>query len=87
MAIKSHWRGLAAPIIARVLAENAGKPERDVRRALRKAYPFGRRSHHPYKIWLDEIQVQTGRRQVRDRHFEVQSPSPEPDPRQGLLFA
>jgi hypothetical protein len=60
----SHWRRIAAPIIARVLADNAGRPEAEVRAALRAVYPFGVRRHHPYRIWLDEIRIQTGRRLV-----------------------
>ena len=84
----SHWRRLAAPIIARVLAENTGKPEREVRAALRSAYPFGPREHHPYKIWLDEIRVQTGRRKLTRRERRTQGrPLPPPDPRQKPLFA
>lgn len=54
------WREHAAPIIARVLKETAGKPEKDIRRALREAYPYGERQYHPYKIWCDEIRRQRG---------------------------
>src|ERR1035441_6068848 len=36
----SYWRQLAAPIIAKVLAEMAGRPEVEVRAVLRAAYPF-----------------------------------------------
>lgn len=52
------WRDKARPIIARVPQETWGKDEATVRRALLEAYPFGQRSMHPYKIWLDEIKVQ-----------------------------
>lgn len=84
----SHWRRIAAPIIARVVAENAGKPEPKLRAALRSAYPFGPREHHPYKIWLDEIRVQKGRRKLTRRERRMQGrPLPPPDPRQELLFA
>jgi len=86
--MQSRWRRAAAPIIARVLAENAGRPEAEVRAALRAAYPFGPREHHPYRIWLDEIRIQTGRRQLsgRERRLQGRPPRP-PDPRQELLFA
>jgi len=53
------WRDTARPIIAQVLADNTGKSELEIRRALREAYPWGERSLHPYKIWCDEIKVQT----------------------------
>ncbi len=84
----SYWRCRCAPIIARVLAENAGRPEADVRAALRAAYPFGPRKHHPYRIWLDEVRIQTGRRQLSGRERRLQGRPPRlPDPRQEPLFA
>jgi len=84
----SHWRRTAAPIIRRVLAENFGKPEREVRAALRAAYPFGPRKYHPYRIWLDEIRIQTGRRRIERRTRKLQGrPAEPPDSRQGALFA
>ena len=60
----SHWRKIATPIIAKVLAETAGKTGAEVRAALRAAYPFGVRRHHPYRVWLDEIRIQTGQRRL-----------------------
>jgi hypothetical protein len=44
--------------------ETAGKPPEEVRAALRAAYPFGVRRHHPYVIWCDEIRAQTGRKKI-----------------------
>ena len=32
------------------------------RRALKDAYPFGERRYAPYKIWLDEIARQKGKK-------------------------
>lgn len=52
------WREHAAPIIAQVLKENEGQDEKAIRKALREAYPFGALSHHPYKVWCEEIRVQ-----------------------------
>lgn len=54
----STWRAQAAPIIAKVLEDNYGKSNDEIRTALRDAYPFGERKYHPYKIWLNEIQRQ-----------------------------
>ena len=55
------WRDYMQPIIAAVLAAHPDEgPER--RAALRKAYPAGERAHHPYKVWLDEIARQTGKK-------------------------
>ena len=60
--MKQHtWRDIAKPIIAEVLAENKGKDEDTIRKALREAYPYGERKYHPYKIWLSEIKRQLGR--------------------------
>jgi hypothetical protein len=60
------WRDCARPIIARVLKENEGKTEKEIRAALREAYPWGELAHHPYKIWCDEIHVQMdGRTKAR----------------------
>ena len=52
------WRECARPIIAQVLADNKDKSEKDIRMALRDAYPWGVRAMHPYKIGCDEIKVQ-----------------------------
>ena len=87
VAMISHWRRFAAPIIAKVLAETKGKPEAEVRSALRTAYPFGPREHHPYRIWLDEIRIQTGRRRIDSRARRLQGRPPQPpDPRQDSLL-
>ena len=83
----SHWRRFAAPIIARVLAETSGKPDLEIRAALRAAYPFGPRRHHPYRIWLDEIRIQTGRRKIGSRVRRLQGRPPYlPDERQQSLL-
>lgn len=66
------WRDHAAPIISEVLKATKGLPEKDIKKALRDAYPFGVRKYHPYKIWLDEIKVQRGKRKFGHR--------PEPTP-------
>jgi hypothetical protein len=49
------------PIIAKVLGEMAGKPEREIRKALRDAFPHPPHDCHPYKTWLDEVRVQRRR--------------------------
>ena len=41
------WRELAAPIIARVLQEMEGRPEKEVRAALREAYEVRRQLKLP----------------------------------------
>ncbi len=52
------WRDIARPIIHEVLQSTKGQSEKVIKKALREAYPFGQRSLHPYKIWLDEIKKQ-----------------------------
>jgi len=85
--IVSYWRRIAAPIIARVLEQTAGRPESEVRAGLLAAYPFGPRKHHPYRIWRDEIRIQTGKRRIHlvTRKLQGRPPAP-PDPLQGALF-
>lgn len=60
------WRQDAAPRIRKVLTENAGKSEKEIRKALREAYPYGQRGNHPYKIWCDEIQRQMETRKSKN---------------------
>jgi len=74
MKRRHTWRDAAAPIIAAVLQETSGQPEKLIRKCLYEAYPFGERNYHPYKIWLDEIRRQRGLRKTI-----------APDPRQGVL--
>lgn len=53
---ESRWRRLSREVIARTLA---GLPpdadEKTTRAALRAAYPFGVREHHPYRMWCAEV--------------------------------
>jgi hypothetical protein len=60
--MKGTWRNIARPIIMKVLNENLGADEKTIRKALIDAYPFGARENHPYKVWLDEINVQRKKR-------------------------
>ena len=77
----SRWRDRARPIITRVLLQYAGRPEPEIQQALREAYPFGIRAHHPYKIWLSEIKEQ---RRARPK---LQHRGPEAGPNQLNLFS
>lgn len=54
------WRDHAAPIVAQVIAEHAGKSEREIRAALREAYPYGERDMWPYRVWCSEVRKQLG---------------------------
>lgn len=74
--MSSYWRERARPIVAEVLRATKGKPEKEVRKALRDAYPFGPRSHHPYKIWLDEVHRQRGTGK-HARNTNAHRPAPE----------
>lgn len=63
----SYWRDVAAPIIAGVLEQTKGQEEKEIRAALRAAYPFGERKYHPYKIWCSEVARQRGTKAVKLR--------------------
>lgn len=65
------WRDSAKPIIAEVIKENTGKTEKEIRKALREAYPYGERALHPYKIWCDEIKVQLGKKKFNERKKDI----------------
>lgn len=75
------WRDVARPIIEKVLKECKGMDEEIVRGELRRAYPFGARRCFPYKVWLDEIKIQMGKkkRPVKGRHKKAEENT-------GLLF-
>jgi hypothetical protein len=68
------WRDDAVPIIAKVLKEKEGCTEREIRKALREAYPFGQREYHPYKIWCDEIRRQRGLKRTREQKLLDEQP-------------
>lgn len=57
------WRDKFRPIIAQVLKEHAGEEDKEIRRALRAVWSERREQRSwPYRIWLDEIAAQRGRR-------------------------
>ena len=49
------WRDVANGVIRKVLEEHKPITEKEARRLLREAYPFGQRAMHPYKIWCDAV--------------------------------
>lgn len=57
---RTTWRDSARPIIQRVLKDTLGQPEKEIRKAIREAYPFGERKYWPYKVWCDEVKLQLG---------------------------
>ena len=46
MSHNPSWREIAAPIIHKTLEENKGKSEKEIKAAIRDAYPFGQRAMH-----------------------------------------
>lgn len=75
--MKSKWRDVAKQIIAGVIKKVGLGDKKALRKALIDAYPFGERVNHPYKIWLDEIKMQTGKikknRLVNKRQLDILS--------------
>lgn len=53
--MKSHWRNEASEIIYKIIKENPDKSNKELLKIISKAYPFGERNYHPYKIWLDTV--------------------------------
>jgi len=64
------WRDAARPIIAAVIEQHGAEDTYELRKAFREAYPFGEREYHPYKVWLDEIKVQTGQKAFGQRRWK-----------------
>lgn len=67
MGRSKTWREIARPLIAEVIRDNRDKSEKEIKRALREAYPWGERAMHPYKIWCDEIKVQMGKKKFKQK--------------------
>ncbi len=65
------WRDTCRPIIAKAIADNKPNGDAAVKKALHKAYPFGERKYHPYKVWLDEIRVQLKKRKFGKKNIET----------------
>jgi uncharacterized protein (TIGR02996 family) len=67
MATASEWRTRARRVIDRVLAGlPADADEKTKRAAVREAYPFGPREHHPYKCWLAEVKAALAKKSAPD---------------------
>jgi hypothetical protein len=55
---QGSWAAIADEVLAEVFgALPEGATEREVRLAMRAAYPFGPRSHWPYKAWLSRCRA------------------------------
>lgn len=52
---RGRWRPLAEQVVREVIAEYPGYDERELRRLISDEYPFGRREHWPYAVWLDVV--------------------------------
>lgn len=82
--MQSYWRTKAREIITDVLNKQKGAPESEIRKALHNAYPFGPRKYHPYKIWLDEIALQRGKK--KRNTFGRKKKAIPTDPNQERMF-
>lgn len=70
------WRDQARPIIAEVIRRVGTADRKQLRAALREAYPWGPRQYHPYRIWCHEIRVQLGEVKPRSPHPRVRHVQP-----------
>lgn len=69
------WSDRARPVIEDTLAAlPVGATEKECRRALRDAYPFGPREHHPYKVWCAEC-----KKALEKRFAPKVKPTPPPE--------
>lgn len=54
--MKGTWKEAAHQRIARVIAANPGvTDEKELRKLISAAYPFGLRQYHPYKAWCQAV--------------------------------
>ena len=47
----NHWRDYSDRVLALLFADGRKPTEKEIS----EAYPFGERSHYPYKVWLDQV--------------------------------
>lgn len=80
------WRDRARVIVADVLRKTTGQSEREVRKALHDAYPFGPREYWPYQVWLDEIARQRNTTTGRIRRKQKPEPVAVGNPLQERLL-
>ena len=60
------WRQYLAPLVEAVILEVGTDDMPKLRKALREAFPAPPRKRYPYRVWLDEINVQLGVKARRD---------------------
>lgn len=82
------WREKLRPRILQVIEENRGKTVKEIRMALREAYPFSRKygPKHQYKIWCDEVNKQLGLRIPKGKSPKRDQQEVITDPNQPDLF-
>lgn len=57
---ESAYAITARQVIERTLQQHGRQDPKQLRRAIRSAYPFRRRAGWAYKIWLREVKTITG---------------------------
>ena len=63
---ESRWRKRARKVIQEAIRRVGRSDEKSLKAAISAAYPFGARTCHPYKIWLDEVKVQLGEKKIAE---------------------
>jgi len=65
---QSKWRAYSNKVIGDVVSsammEDPNMDEKELRKRISAAYPFGERAYHPYKIWLSCVKHWLGKRLV-----------------------
>lgn len=60
----SIWLDETLRVIAQVRAKYPDTQGIELKQLLSKAYPFGKRKHYPYKVWLREVNKVCGTQQM-----------------------
>ncbi len=79
------WRDEARPRIAAVIKRVGTSDLKALAQALRDAFPWGQKTHHPYKIWRDEVRRQLGLKQQTPAYRKALMQAPAPGQR--FLFS
>jgi len=82
------WRTKFRPIIAEIIRTVGTSDMKRLNKALRDAWDWGPRQHHPYVMWRKEIRAQLGltKPHTRSTGTIVRTHDPAPHPNQKELF-
>ncbi len=81
------WKAQSLAVIASVIAEHPNATPRQLRQAVRRAYPFGSRSNYPYQAWKEAVEAILGPSERKQKIMDARAAeiAAEMDKYQGRL--